>query len=256
MALEQGIVARTWVFFEASARLGRAGVILSHWVQPTRERPRTRTLDCPLRQLQDSMTITSSAANPAESEHESLLAAAKPAESAAKPVLRQLVNEHLDFVWRSLRRFGVPPADVDDAAQQVFLIANNKLDKIQKGSERSFLVGVATRVASHARRAYHRREAAELRLSSNPREAGLDPEELTQRLEARELLDRVLDAMPHDLRSVFVLFELEELSIDQVATLLAIPRGTVATRLRRAREVFHSQAKLVSAAARSRSDER
>jgi RNA polymerase sigma-70 factor (ECF subfamily) len=203
------------------------------------------------------MTITSSAGNPADAEHENgLLGAATPAEGGAKsgPLLRQLVTEHLDFVWRSLRRFGVPPADVDDAAQQVFLIANAKLDKIQRGSERSFLVGVATRVASHARRAHHRREAAELRLSANPREAGLDPEELTQRLEARELLDRVLDAMPQDLRSVFVLFELEELSIDQVATLLAIPRGTVATRLRRAREVFHGQAKLV-ALTRSRSNE-
>jgi RNA polymerase sigma-70 factor, ECF subfamily len=203
------------------------------------------------------MTISSRAGNQAESEHEEeVLEAAAPQAGSAKPgVLRQLVSEHLDFVWRSLRRFGVPPADVDDAAQQVFLIANSKLDKIQRGSERSFLVGVATRVASHARRSYHRREAAEQRLSTNPREVSLDPEELTQRLEARELLDRVLDCMPPDLRSVFVLFELEELSIDQVATLLGIPRGTVATRLRRAREVFHTQAKLVAATSRSRSRE-
>jgi RNA polymerase sigma-70 factor (ECF subfamily) len=210
----------------------------------------------PLRQVSECMTITSSAGNPADAEHEEgLLGAAAPKEGGAKAApLRQLVAEHLDFVWRSLRRFGVPPADVDDAAQQVFLIANAKLDKIQRGSERSFLVGVATRVASHARRAHHRREAAEQRLSANPREVGLDPEELTQRLEARELLDRVLDAMPQELRSVFVLFELEELSIDQVATLLAIPRGTVATRLRRAREVFHGQAKLVGAS-RSRSNQ-
>jgi len=205
------------------------------------------------------MTISSSAGNPADAEPENdLLDAATPSSASAAPsvALRQLVTEHLDFVWRSLRRFGVPTADVDDAAQQVFLIANNKLDKIQRGSERSFLVGVATRVASHARRAYHRREAAELRLSANPREAGPDPEELTQRLEARELLDRVLDCMPPDLRSVFVLFELEELSIDQVANLLAIPRGTVATRLRRAREVFHGQAKLVGSAGRPRSREK
>jgi RNA polymerase sigma-70 factor, ECF subfamily len=160
--------------------------------------------------------------------------------------LKDLVALHLDFVWRSLRRFGVPSADVDDATQRVFLIANEKLERIQAGSERSFLIGVAARVASHARRSYHRREAAEISYSTNPREASLDPEELAQKREDRELLDRVLDAMPVDLRTVFVLFELEELSVDQTAALLALPRGTVASRLRRAREVFHVQARLLS----------
>lgn len=194
------------------------------------------------------MSVTSSAGSPAETESGD---GAVPSETLTAPsqplALKSLVTEHLDFVWRSLRRFGVPAADVDDATQQVFLIANDKLSRINPGSERSFLVGVATRVASHVRRSYHRREAAELRLSVNPHEATPNPEELTQRLEARALLDRVLDAMPEDLRAVFVLFELEELSIDQTASLLLLPRGTVATRLRRAREVFHEQAKLVGA---------
>lgn len=169
------------------------------------------------------------------------------ASPVSQPVpFERLVGDHLDFVWRSLRRFGVPGADVDDATQQVFLIANQKLDKIRPGSERAFLVGVATRVASHARRSLHRREAAELSLSSTPRAENPDPEELTERLEARELLDRVLDTMPLDLRSVFVLFELEELSVDQISRALVLPRGTVATRLRRAREVFHEAARSVS----------
>src|SRR5690242_8865899 len=120
----------------------------------------------------------------------------------SEPVpFERLVADHLDFVWRSLRRFGVPAADVDDATQQVFLIANDKLPKILPGSERSFLVGVATRVASHVRRSYHRREAAEQRLSVNPHEQTPSPEELAQRLEARALLDRVLDAMPEELRA-------------------------------------------------------
>jgi len=169
--------------------------------------------------------------------------------------LQALVTQHLDFVWRSLRRFGVPSADVDDATQRVFLIANEKLERIQTGSERSFLVGVAARVASHARRSYHRREAAELGYSTSPRESGPDPEELTQKREDRELLDRVLDAMPADLRTVFVLFELEELSVDQTAALLVLPRGTVASRLRRAREVFHVQAKLLSNAGTAPGDD-
>jgi len=205
------------------------------------------------------MTLPSSATDPSEGDarhdvelpSEESLPETVLAPAHAPPALRKLVADHLDFVWRSLRRFGVPAADVDDATQQVFLIANDKLGKIHQGSERSFLVGVATRVASHVRRSYHRREAAEQRLSVNPHESTLNPEELTERLEARALLDRVLDAMPEELRAVFVLFELEELSIDQTASLLILPRGTVATRLRRAREVFHEQAQLVGAGIRS-----
>ena len=60
------------------------------------------------------------------------------------------------------------PGDVDDATQRVFLIANQKISKIQPGRERSFLVGVAARVASHARRAYHRREQGEQRWGATP----------------------------------------------------------------------------------------
>jgi RNA polymerase sigma-70 factor (ECF subfamily) len=175
---------------------------------------------------------------------------AETAQSApvSNPVpFERLVGDHLDFVWRSLRRFGVPAADVDDSTQHVFLIANQKLDKIQPGRERAFLIGIAARVASHARRSLHRRQAAELSLSSNPRAENPDPEQLTEQLQAREQLDRVLDTMPLDLRTVFVLFELEELSVDQISQALALPRGTVATRLRRARDVFREAARAISA---------
>lgn len=169
---------------------------------------------------------------------------------ATKTSFSQLVGDHVDFIWRCVRRFGVRDADADDACQQVFLVANDKLDQIRAGQERAFLIGVATRVASHARRGYQRREAAEQRLSADVEPSSPvhpTPEELTQKLQARELLDRVLEGMPEDLRTVFVLFELEEMSVDRIAKVLEIPRGTAATRLRRSREVFHIQAKRVKA---------
>jgi len=173
--------------------------------------------------------------------------------TAAPIAFDKLVSDHLDFVWRSLRRFGVPQGEVDDATQQVFLVANDKLSSIRPGSERSFLIAVATRVASHARRSNVRREAARQRFSESPITAEApSPEHLMQRLEARDLLDRVLDVMPADLRSVFVLFELEELSIDEVASLLSLPRGTVATRLRRARVVFREEATALNQRERGR----
>lgn len=208
-----------------------------------------RCVDARLGFAETAMAFNSSASSSAHAEREeepSALPSSVQQASSAVP-LRQLVVEHLDFVWRSLRRLGVLAGDVDDATQRVFLIANQKLAKIQPGRERSFLVGVATRVASHARRAHQRRELGEQRWSTNPRESNPDPEELTQQLEARALLDRVLDAMPEELRAVFVLFELEELSTDQIASCLSLPRGTVATRLKRAREVFHAQARLAKA---------
>lgn len=186
-------------------------------------------------------------ARPSEAEGAQLTDSASPAPVEDPSRLAQLVAEHLDFVWRSLRRFGVREADVDDATQRVFLIANDKLDKLEPGRERSFLIGIATRIASHARRGYQRRDLAEARLSTAPTAAIPTPEELTERLQARELLDRVLDRMPETLRAVFVLFELEELSVDEIARLLVIPRGTVATRLRRSREVFHECARAVAA---------
>ncbi len=158
----------------------------------------------------------------------------------------KLVSAHLDFVWRSLKRLGVPAGEVDDATQQVFLVANEKLANIKPGRERSFLLAVAGRVASHARRADQRRQAATQRLSEGPPPEGTpDPEHLTQRLEARDLLDQVLDMMPPKVRTVFVLFELEDLSVDEVADLLSLPRGTVATRLRRARTLFREGAQLI-----------
>lgn len=161
--------------------------------------------------------------------------------------LRRLVTEHVDVVWRSLRRFGVRPADVDDATQRVFMIVNEKLAKIEQGRERAFLIGIAARVASHARRAYQRHDQAEMHLSAGLDAANPNPEELTQQLEARALLDRVLDRMPEELRAVFVLFELEELSVDEIARCLGLPRGTVATRLRRSRDLFHQRANLLAA---------
>ncbi len=157
-----------------------------------------------------------------------------------------LVRDHVDFIWRSLKRLGVPPADVDDATQQVFLIASEKMAIIRPGSERAFLLAVAGRVASHARRADQRRRAAQQKLSEiPPPPAAPDPEHLTQNLQARDLLDQVLDYMPDEVRAVFVLFELEELSITEVARLLGIPRGTAATRLRRGRIIFHERAQFL-----------
>jgi RNA polymerase sigma-70 factor (ECF subfamily) len=165
--------------------------------------------------------------------------------------LEELVHAHVDVVWRSLRRFGVPLGEVDDATQQVFLVANSKRDQIRAGNERGYLMAVALKVASNVRRAGARRETAHQVLASVALdEAAADPEQLTQQRQARELLDRVLGQIPDKLRTVFVLSELEELTISEIANLLVLPPGTVATRIRRARVVFHEQVAILQGSPR------
>jgi RNA polymerase sigma-70 factor, ECF subfamily len=157
--------------------------------------------------------------------------------------LRRMLDESFDFIWRSLRRFGLSDDRADDAAQQVFIIASRKLDMIQPDNERSFLFGTAMRVASDIRRsAVNRREVAHSDPAAHLADVTTTPaDELIDQRRARDLLDGVLEAMEEDLRVVFVLFELEEMPTAEIAALLAIPPGTVASRLRRAREEFEVQ---------------
>ncbi len=164
-----------------------------------------------------------------------------PAVVADGTRLEAMFAAHFDFIWRSLRRFGLSEDQADDAAQQVFIVASRKLDRIEVGSERSFLFGTAMRVASDLRKsAPYRRELAHAEPGYDL-EGGLRPDDLVEQRRARALLDDVLDAMELDLRTVFVLFELEEMTTPEIASLLSIPHGTVASRLRRAREEFEAR---------------
>jgi RNA polymerase sigma-70 factor (ECF subfamily) len=154
----------------------------------------------------------------------------------------RMVQAHHDFIWRLLRRLGVPSADTDDATQRVFMIASRRVADIAVGSERSFLFGTALRVAPETIRAARRQapldEEAHERRDSSP-----GPEELTAQSRAREALEEILTAMPLELRTVLVLFELEQMTKTEVAELLELPVGTAVSRLRRAREEFRSQLK-------------
>jgi RNA polymerase sigma-70 factor (ECF subfamily) len=181
---------------------------------------------------------------------------AAPPVAGAEARLRALRDEHFEFVWRALRRLGVADADTDDAVQQVFITAAGKLDDIHEGSAKSFLFGVALRVASHARRSVKRRaevgsEALDGCLSGTP-----ETDELLDQRRARTLLDEVLQTLPLDVRAVFILFELEEMDLAEIAALLGIPRGTVASRLRRGRERFEAEIRRLQARPSQRRSER
>jgi len=160
-----------------------------------------------------------------------------------------LFEDHADFVARTLRRLGVPDHDVEDGLQEVFLVVQSKLDDIEPGKERSFLFGIARRRASTLRRSLDRtsrREGSALHDLSMP-DSAPDIIERTEQIEARAMLDEVLDALPLDLRTVLVLHELEEMECAEIAEMLDIPTGTVASRLRRAREKFEIAAESMRA---------
>ena len=149
-----------------------------------------------------------------------------------------MIDQHFDGIWRSLRRLGVPPTELDDCMQQVFMVASRKLPSIAIGSEQAFLLGTALRVASDARRSRERRREVPEDETVQRLDPGPQPDELAEQKRLRALLDEILDAMPEELRAVFVLFELEEMPTHEIAALLGIPTGTAASRLRRAREAL------------------
>jgi RNA polymerase sigma-70 factor, ECF subfamily len=162
--------------------------------------------------------------------------------------LKRWVADYVGFVARVLRGAGTPAAEVDDAVQRTFIIAARKQADVRVGSERSFLLQTALNVAAHARRSAARRR--EVPASELPELVdAATPEQLTSSKRDRLLLERVLSQLSPELRNVFVLSEVEELTRDQIAATLEIPAGTVASRLRRAREQLRERWRLERGAA-------
>jgi RNA polymerase sigma-70 factor (ECF subfamily) len=152
--------------------------------------------------------------------------------------MRSIVDDHIDFVARTLQKAGVPAADLDDEIQRTFIVIARRLSDVELGAERSFLFQVAVNLASHARRKLARRREVLDDRTPERVESIATPENLTDRKEMRKLLDEVVGGMDEPLRDVFMLHEFEEMNLTQIAALLRIPRGTVASRLRRARAEF------------------
>ena len=161
-----------------------------------------------------------------------------PTESDLTP--RRLYDSHFPFVWRNLRRLGVPDSILEDAAQDVFLVVHRRWDSfdVRWSSVETWLFGILMRVARNHRRSLRRRswvvpstgEIVEVIPST---QAG--PAELVARREAVVLLDRLLDALDDDKRAIVVLVDVEQLSVPQAAEALDVNLNTAYWRLRTAR---------------------
>lgn len=167
-----------------------------------------------------------------------LTTARRTAMPRAERGVRQAVAEHLNLVWRVLRRSGLSATDAEDAAQDVFWILAQRFEDVPERARRAFLVSTALRVAADRRRTkWHR--VVDTGLEDDERasaERGADEQLELQR--AAELLDRALSTLEPQERAIYIMAELEQLTRTEVAEALSIPKGTVASRLRRAREAF------------------
>jgi RNA polymerase sigma-70 factor (ECF subfamily) len=158
-----------------------------------------------------------------------------------------LVQANFDYVWRVVRRFGVPESVTDDAVQQVFIVLTRRIEDVAEGTERAFLFRTALHVAGDAVRTRARsREAANDAIDAMP-DAAPTPEDTVARRRAVASLQEILQGMDEGERAVFVLFELEGLLVREIAEIVELPEGTVASRLRRAREYFHGAVKRLRA---------
>jgi RNA polymerase sigma-70 factor (ECF subfamily) len=163
---------------------------------------------------------------------------AAPREVPDLAAVRRALVDSFPAMWRLLRRMGVPASSLDDAVQEVFLTAVRRASAIRPGSERSFLYGVALRVAARARGRDARAPSDDPPEVPDP---GPLPDALLEQHRAREALDRILDRMSDDLRVTFVLYELDEVTLPEIAELTEVPLGTATSRLRRAREFFRAE---------------
>jgi RNA polymerase sigma-70 factor, ECF subfamily len=148
-----------------------------------------------------------------------------------------LVRGHLDFVWRSLRRLGVAEADCDDGCQRVWVVVARKAEAIEPGKAKSFIFSVVVRVAAEMRRSQRRHRHVSLNETSLAGGAP-DAQHLLERQRELQILDEVLDGLSWDQRTVFVMFEFEGMTSLEIGEVLGLSRGTVASRLRLAREAF------------------
>jgi RNA polymerase sigma-70 factor (ECF subfamily) len=150
----------------------------------------------------------------------------------------KIFREHGPFVWRAIRRLGVAPSDVDDAVQEVFVVVHRKLGEYEGRSQmRTWLYGIAVRVAAAQRRRSHARHEVVTEEPIMPSDvSSSDPEGAAAEREALVLLDRALDELDDDKRAVFVLYEVEGLEMPEVAEALACPVQTAYSRLHAARK--------------------
>jgi RNA polymerase sigma-70 factor, ECF subfamily len=152
----------------------------------------------------------------------------------------EVYQQHFRFVWRSLRRLGVPDSDTSDAVQDVFLVVHRRLAEFEGRSKvTTWLFGICFRVAHDRRKLAHvRRRASDDEPLLDFADERVDVAAEAERRQGLAMLEAILDDLPLDQRAVFTLFELDGMGGEEISEMLDIPLGTVYSRLRIARDAF------------------
>jgi RNA polymerase sigma-70 factor (ECF subfamily) len=149
-----------------------------------------------------------------------------------------IYGQHFRGVWRTLRRLGVADAQLDDAAQDVFVVVHRRLGDFDGRSLRGWLYAIAVRVASDYRREAERRQLVPL--GEAIADAGPGPGRFSELNDEVRLLHTLLAQLDVDKRTVFVLAELEQLSVPEIAEALGVNLNTIYSRQRAARVQFEA----------------
>jgi RNA polymerase sigma-70 factor (ECF subfamily) len=166
------------------------------------------------------------------------------------PSFDEIYAEWFPHVVRWLRAIGARPGDLEDLAQETFLIVDRKLATFRGGSFPAWLYAIALRVcANHRRLAWFRSVLFQPvdDAATESRGSSATPESDLARRQLAEVADAALAGMSEKHRRAFVLFEIEEYSGEEIAELEGIPVATVWTRLHHARKEFKVRALALSA---------
>jgi RNA polymerase sigma-70 factor (ECF subfamily) len=159
----------------------------------------------------------------------------------ARLSFEETYDEYFDFVWLSLRRLGVAPVLLDDAAQDVFVVVHRRLHEFEFRSElKTWLFAIALRTAQSYRR--QRQPVAVESLEQLPG-AGPSPHEALAQAEALRIMDNILSGMDEERRVLLIMVELEQIAVSEAAEVLGLKLNTAYSRLRLAREDFNAQVK-------------
>lgn len=176
------------------------------------------------------------------------LEASEQAAAEAPPSFAELFEAHARFAWRVSARLGVAEADLPDVCQEVFVAVHRMLPAFERRSSiTTWIYAICVRTASRYRRKAHRRRE-EAHGTLPERGAASDPLNALELREFRDKLGAVLDDLPSGQRDVFILYELEELTVPEAAAIVGCPVQTAYSRLHAAREAvvnaFRSKGRL------------
>jgi RNA polymerase sigma-70 factor (ECF subfamily) len=157
---------------------------------------------------------------------------------------KEVYDAHFAFVWRSLRRLRIPDASLKDAMQDVFVVVHRRLGEFEgRAKVSTWLFGICLRVAKdYRRRAHVRREVLDDTGFASVADPNSDAGAGAERQQDLAMFEAALGELEIDQRAVFILFELENMTGDEIAESLELPLGTVYSRLRLARQAFKKAA--------------